>query len=115
MVFIATEPPGLGMAERCENGGWCPPWHHFLMERYGDITTRWNEILATYAQAHPDRATFHSITDLVCRRDVSPCDDTMDGVLARPDGTHYEGIGEDTVVDDLIGFLDPLLTGASLR
>jgi hypothetical protein len=108
VLFIATEPPGLGMAEGCADR--CPEWHPYLLAHYDDITTRWNRMLETYARDHPERAVFGSVTDSICLSDVAPCDDTVDGAPARPDGTHYEGAGEERVVGLLTSYLSPLLS-----
>lgn len=96
VVLVATEPPGVGIWTRCTDQR-CPDWDRFQIDHYGDITTRWNAILQRYADRHPDRAAFLSVTDAVCRDGASPCDDLIGGVPARPDGTHYEGAGEDLV------------------
>jgi hypothetical protein len=92
VVFVSTEPIGIGVLEHCV--GWerrgCREWKRFRMRRYADITQPMNRIMRRYAAAHPDAAVFISITDSICRRNVSPCDDRLwNGQLARPDGTHY--------------------------
>jgi peptidoglycan/LPS O-acetylase OafA/YrhL len=96
VVFVATEPPGVGMWTRCSDEQ-CADWDRFQIDRYADITSRWNAILQRYAQHHPDRAAFLSVTDAVCHDDASPCNDLIGAVPARPDGTHYEGAGEELV------------------
>jgi len=40
---------------------------------------------------------------------VAPCDDRIDGVPARPDGTHYKRVGEDFVIETLLRMLAPLM------
>jgi hypothetical protein len=97
VVFVSTEPIGIGVLERC--AGWvkrgCREWRRFRMRHYADITEPMNRIMQRYAGDHPDTAVFTSITDSICRRNVSPCDDRMwNGQLARPDGTHYWRRGE---------------------
>jgi hypothetical protein len=97
IVFVSTEPIGIGVLERC--AGWekrgCREWRRFRMRHYADITEPMNRIMQRYAADHPDAAVFISITDSICRRNVSPCDDHMwNGQLARPDGTHYWKRGE---------------------
>jgi SGNH domain-containing protein len=92
IAFVSTEPIGIGVLERC--AGWkkrgCREWRRFRMRHYADITEPMNRIMQRYAADHPDAAVFISITDSICRRNGSPCDDRMwDGQLARPDGTHY--------------------------
>ena len=64
-------------------------------------------MLRDYAEGHPERGTFISITDVVCRKDVAPCDDRIGGVTARRDGVHYEGAGEEAVIDALLVLLGP--------
>lgn len=97
IVFVATEPIGIGIRDRC--AGWktrgCVVWRRFRLRHYADITRSMNGILRRYAATHPTDAAFVTITDTICRRDVSPCDDRMwNGEPARPDGTHYGGLGE---------------------
>ena len=96
IVFVATEPIGIGFAEGCtgEDTMKCA-WRRFRMNRYKDVTQPHNRMLRRYAAAHPDEAVFITITDTICRSNVSPCDDRLwGGSLARPDGTHYEKRGE---------------------
>ena len=66
MVFVATEPPGLGITSRCDPDG-CPRWPQFLIDHYTDITTKWNDIMHAYAVPHPDQASYVSVTDVMCR------------------------------------------------
>lgn len=97
VVFLATEPIGIGVLKLC--GYWesrgCREWRRFRMTHYADITQPMNRIMERYAIDHPDAAVFISITDSICRRNVSPCDDRMgNGKLARSDGTHYRKRGQ---------------------
>ena len=107
VVFVATEPPSIGITSRCDP--LCPRWPQFMIDHYTDITTKWNGMMRAYAKQHPDQATFVSVTDTMCKADVSPCDDTIDGAPARPDGTHYEGPAQQVVVGALADLLAPLL------
>ncbi len=107
VVFVATEPPGVGITSRCERI--CPRWPQFMIDHYADITTRWNGMMQAYAKQHPDQASFISVTDTMCRADVSPCDDTIEGVPARPDGIHYEGPAQKIVVGTIADRLARLL------
>ena len=66
-------------------------------------------MLREYAERHPELSAFISITDVVCREDVAPCDDRIEGVTARRDGVHYEGAGEEAVIDALLAMLDPFM------
>jgi hypothetical protein len=96
IVFVATEPIGIGFTERCAGKDTMNcAWRRFRMNRYKDVTQPHNRMLRRYAAAHPDETVFITITDTICRSNVSPCDDRMwGGSLARPDGTHYEKKGE---------------------
>ena len=112
VLLIATEPPGIAAGERCEES-WCPDWRKFLIDHYPDITRKWNAILHGYAEQHPDVAAFASVTSAVCKTDMAPCDDLIDGTPARPDGTHYEGAGVKEVVRALSKILTPLVARAT--
>jgi peptidoglycan/LPS O-acetylase OafA/YrhL len=107
VVFVATEPPSVGILSRCVPV--CARWPQFLLDHYADITTRWNGMMRVYAKQHPDQASFISVTDTMCRADVAPCDDTIDGVPARPDGIHYEGPAQKIVVGAIADRLARLL------
>ena len=96
VVFVSTEPIGIGVLDLC--AGWerrgCREWRRFRMRHYADITQPMNRIMRRYAADHPNEAAFSSITDSICRRNVSPCDDRFwNGKLTRPDGTHYRERG----------------------
>jgi hypothetical protein len=109
VVLVATEPPGEAIERhRCTEQD-CPWWVRFQLDHYADITTRWNAILRRFAEGHPDHARFVSVTDAICAVDVAPCDDRIDGVPARPDGTHYKRLGEDFVIETLLRMIAPLM------
>jgi peptidoglycan/LPS O-acetylase OafA/YrhL len=112
ILFVATEPPNTAAQELCDVGQ-CPPWWRFLIDHYDDITKRWNGILSEFASAHPSETAFASVTDVICKTDVAPCEDSIEGAPARPDAMHYAAAGETKVVDVLEGFLAPLLDHAS--
>jgi peptidoglycan/LPS O-acetylase OafA/YrhL len=107
VVLIATEPPGVSFLDRCDEVG-CD-WPSFQTEHYRDVTTPWNQLLRNYAIDHPGLTRFVSITGVVCRHDVAPCDDRIEGVSARPDGVHYVGAGEEAVIGALLERLRPVL------
>jgi len=111
VVFVATEPPGTGMLRRCQPH--CYRWVHFQIDHYADITTKWNAMMKAYAERHPDRAVFVSITDIICRTDETLCDDDIDGVPARPDGTHYQGAGEALATATLLRLIAPYVNRAA--
>jgi peptidoglycan/LPS O-acetylase OafA/YrhL len=107
VVFVGAEPPAGSVYERCRELG-CD-WPLFQIAHYRDVTVPWNRMLREYAERHPELSAFISITDVVCREDVAPCDDRIEGVTARRDGVHYEGAGEDAVIDALLAMLDPFM------
>jgi SGNH domain (fused to AT3 domains) len=96
IVFVATEPIGIAFKERCAGSTklGCV-WNRFRLRHYSNVTQPLNRIMRQYAAAAPAEAVFISITDTICRWNVSPCNDRMwNGRLARPDATHYLGRGE---------------------
>jgi hypothetical protein len=101
VALVATEPVGLAIDQTYA-------WHAFMVDHYGDLTTRWNRMMARYASSHGVIAASVSITDVVCHAEVSPCDDTIDGVPARPKGQHYEGPGIPVALDTLLRRLRPV-------
>jgi peptidoglycan/LPS O-acetylase OafA/YrhL len=109
LVFVATEPPGTAIGRvRCTSSR-CPSWVRFQLDHYEDVTSRWNTTMRRFAERHPDTVRFISVTDVICTTDVAPCDDRIDGVPARPDGTHYKGAGEELVIDTLLRLLGPMM------
>jgi peptidoglycan/LPS O-acetylase OafA/YrhL len=108
ILFVGTEPLGMAAMTSCASDS-CRVRRQYLIDHYPDITSRWNSMLERYAEKHPSLATFASLTDVICRRDVAPCDDSIDGVPARGDGSHYEGAGERVAVEALAEFIEPLL------
>jgi hypothetical protein len=97
VVFVSTEPMGIGVEEFCagRTDRGCRVWKQYRLDHYGDITRPGNRMLRQYALDHPEVGVFISITDTICRWNTSPCNDRMpNGKLARPDGTHYEERGE---------------------
>jgi peptidoglycan/LPS O-acetylase OafA/YrhL len=108
VAFVGTEPPGEAILSRC--GERCNVWVQFQIDHYKDITSRWNRMLRLFAERHPDLARFVSVTGVICRSDEALCDDRIDGVPARPDGTHYLGAGEERVVSALLDMLAPAVS-----
>jgi hypothetical protein len=108
VVFVAVEPSGLGVLPRLECST-CKgnAWVQYRTLHYDDVTRRWNAMLRTYARDHPDLAGYISITDRVCAEDVSPCDDTIDGRPARPDGVHYDGAGATLTARTILARIAP--------
>jgi hypothetical protein len=107
VVFVGAEPPAESVLDRCGEVG-CD-WPRFQIARYEDVTVRWNAMLREYADSHPVVTGFISITDTICEQDVAPCDDRIEGVTARRDGVHYEGAGEEAVIDTLLEMLGPFM------
>ena len=115
VVLVATEPPGTAIdVDRCTESD-CHRFVRLQIDRYHDVTSRWNAMLRRFAERHPDRAYFLSVTDVICHTDVAPCDDRIDGVPARPDGTHYEGAGQRVVIATLLRLLAPVMGPLSTR
>jgi len=109
IVFVGTEPPGqrigatsCGSVERCE-------WRVYQVEHYFDVTARWDDVLRGFARKHPEKAAYIDVSSSVCRVIASPCDDTVGGVSARPDGVHYGGPGIPMVISALLERLRPIL------
>jgi peptidoglycan/LPS O-acetylase OafA/YrhL len=109
LVFVGTEPPGVAIERvRCTEAH-CSSWVRSQLDHYEDVTSRWNSIMRDFAERHPNQTRFVSVTEDICAADVAPCDDRIDGVPARPDGTHYGGIGEDLVIATLLRLLAPAM------
>jgi peptidoglycan/LPS O-acetylase OafA/YrhL len=109
VVLVAIEPPGEAVLSRCTEQD-CPRWVRFQLDHYEDITREWNAILRGFAERRPgDDVRFVSVTEAVCAEDVAPCEDRVGGAPARPDGTHYEGAGEDLVIEALLSRLGSLM------
>lgn len=108
VVLVAIEPPGDAVRSRCTEAR-CQRWVRFQLDHYEDTTKVWNAILQDFAERRPEGVRFVSVTDAVCAEDVAPCDDRVGGAPARPDGTHYEGAGEELVIEVLFGRLRPLM------
>jgi peptidoglycan/LPS O-acetylase OafA/YrhL len=111
VLLVTVEPEGQAVSSTCSEGcGW---WTIFRIQHYEDITARWNHILTRYSEEHADTTALLSVTDSVCQSDVSPCTDDIDGVPARPDGTHYAGVGADLVASLLVDALAPYVRDAA--
>ena len=109
VVFVAAEPPGKGIATRCTPQR-CHEWIRRQIDDYDTLMTRWNNMLREYARAHPETTQFISITEDVCHDDEVPCNDLVDGVTVRSDGTHYSGVGEELAANLLLDELAPTLS-----
>jgi peptidoglycan/LPS O-acetylase OafA/YrhL len=100
VLFVGIEPPGMAAGDKCVD--LCGPWRHFLIANYQNLGQRWNSMLEQYAAGHPDIASFMSVTDVVCKADVTPCDDRIDGRFGRPDGIHYRNQAASNVVNAIV-------------
>ena len=112
VAFVGVEPPGAGICGDRTLAA-CGERLRFRVEHYHDITARWNAIMQGYARRHPDLAEFIDITHSLCHEETSPCDDRVDGVPARPDGTHYGGPGGEFVAALLADDIAPWVTPGS--
>ena len=111
VLLVTVEPEGRAVSSTCSGGcGW---WTTFRIQHYDDITARWNAILTRYSEEHPGTTALLSVTESVCRTDVSPCTDDIDGAPARPDGTHYAGAGADLVASLLVDAVAPYVHDAA--
>ena len=108
VVLVGIEPPGEAVRSRCTERE-CQRWIRFQLDHYEDITKVWNAVLRDFAEGRPATVRYLSVTDAVCAEDVAPCDDRVGGAPARPDGTHYEGAGQELVIDVLFRRLGPLM------
>jgi hypothetical protein len=113
VLLLAIEPPSLTWETTCDGIRVedCR-WRTFLVE-HPDLIRTWNAMLAAYAQAHPDLASFLNLAATICHDDDVPCDDRIGGVSARPDGTHYEGAGADLAARLVWARLRTLLPGGA--
>src|SRR5262249_7946479 len=111
VALVANEPVGVGILDFCADSG-CYSWNRFVLHHYADMFEPWNEELRTYAAEHQDVASFVSFVDRVCHDDAVPCDDRIDGVPARSDGTHYTGAGEVLASTLLANRIAPLIASS---
>jgi peptidoglycan/LPS O-acetylase OafA/YrhL len=111
VVLVATEPPGEAVTRRLSGctDAQCRIWLGTQVNHYTDITTKWNALMRGFALHHPALASYISITGVICKTDVSPCDDLIGGVPARVDGVHYVGAGQEKVVGALLRRIVPIV------
>ncbi|HXJ65526.1 MAG TPA: acyltransferase family protein, partial [Actinomycetota bacterium] len=112
VVILAVEPPGIGIHDACTHG-FCTSWKLFELAHYRELAVPWNAYLAEYAADHSDIARFVSLIPVVCHDDGVPCDDRIDGVPARPFGTHYRGAGATLVSRAIAARIAMFMPGAS--
>lgn len=100
VVLVEIEPLGIGLRSRCTEER-CNPWLRRQVERYSDLTVPWNDMLRRFARSHPT-VEYVSITSAVCSEAKPLCDDRIDGVTAREDGSHYSGPGKEVAARALV-------------
>ncbi|MBK7819549.1 MAG: acyltransferase [Tessaracoccus sp.] len=109
LVIAQTERPGLGMSTRCDKDS-CHPLYDLMMN-HDEYRRRWNDLVERLAEEDGRVRTFR-MDPLLCAdpepaepQSPSSCDDlvadagedTAEGVLLRPDGSHVDAdrFGED--------------------
>lgn len=118
IVFVATEPMGMGVKTWC--AGWDRPacrWKRYRMRHYEDITRRENRLMRRYASEHPAcRVHLDHRHDLPVER--VPLRRPPPGWDVRPPGRHplREWWGDPGLESDRPGHAErPLATGAQGR
>jgi hypothetical protein len=103
VVFVPIEPSGVGILERCKPSD-CNWFLERLISSEGvGYQEKWNKLLLDETQVNPNTHYF-SISELVCRGSNVPCDDSVGGNTARPDGTHYTPEGASQFIPKLVDF-----------
>jgi peptidoglycan/LPS O-acetylase OafA/YrhL len=97
VILMATEPPGVNLASS--------EWAQFQIDHYGDITSRWDDMLRAFAKAHPANTLFVDVRPIVCPTIAAPCDDMVGGIRARHDGQHYEKPGSSIPMPTIVAAL----------
>ncbi len=103
VVLVPIERSGVGMLSRCK-----PTRCHWYLNRLISATgisyqNKWNAILYSEAKSNP-LAKYFSINKLVCHNSKSPCNDLVNGVTVRSDGTHYSTAGGKEFIPQLVDF-----------
>jgi peptidoglycan/LPS O-acetylase OafA/YrhL len=103
LVFVPIEPSGIGIQSRC-----IPSDCHWFLERLIseegiNFQIKWNELLLNETILNP-KTHYFSINEFICRDKNVPCDDSIDGKLARPDGSHFTPEGASQFIPELIDF-----------
>ena len=103
VVFVPIEPSGVGMLNRCKPKD-CNWFLNRLISSEGvAYQDRWNGLLLNETKSN-SKTHYFSITDLVCRDSNVPCDDSLNGKPARPDGTHFTPEGASQFIPALIDY-----------
>jgi hypothetical protein len=103
VVFVPIEPSGLGILDRCTSTD-CHWFLQRLISKEGvSYQNKWNELLLNETKSN-SKTHYFSITNLVCRDSNVPCDDSLNGKPARPDGTHFTPEGASQFIPDLVDY-----------
>mgnify|MGYP006269131725 CR=1 FL=1 len=101
LLFIPIEPTGTGIYSRC-SATECPWFLRRLISKTGvEYQQRWNSILLGAAKKN-QKLHYFDISSDVCHNKAVPCDDKVNGIEARPDGTHYQGDSVQTIVPVIV-------------
>jgi peptidoglycan/LPS O-acetylase OafA/YrhL len=103
VVFVPIEPSGVGILDRCT-----PSDCNWFLERLisGEgvgYQEKWNQLLLDESMVN-SKTHYFSISEFVCRDSNVPCDDSVGGNPARPDGTHYTPEGASQFIPKLVDF-----------
>jgi len=103
IIFVPIETSGTGILTRCK-----PSDCHWFLQRLissegGSYQNKWNELLLNETESNP-KTHYFPITKIVCRDSNVPCDDSLNGKLARPDGTHFTPEGASQFIPALVDY-----------
>jgi len=103
IVFVPIEPTGVGVLTRCKPSA-CNWFLKRLISSEGvTYQNKWNAILLNETKSN-SKTHYFPITKLVCRDSNVPCDDSLNGKLARPDGTHFTPEGASQFIPALVDY-----------
>lgn len=95
LVYVETDRVGTGVLAQCTDDN-C---HWFLdrLANHDEHRQRWNQMLRDHA-ATSDQLRTIVVDDIYCTDDAVPCDDTVSGAPARPDGSHFDNPNADLTI-----------------
>jgi hypothetical protein len=103
VVFVPIEPSGVGILDRCTPSD-CDWFLERLISSEGvGYQENWNQLLFDESKVN-SKTHYFSISELVCKDTSVPCDDSINGKLARPDGTHFTPEGASQFIPQLVDF-----------
>lgn len=103
VVFVPIEPSGMGIMSRCKPSD-CHWFLKRLISKEGvSYQKQWNQILLSETKSN-SKTSYFPITGYICRDTNQPCDDSINGNLARPDGTHFTPEGASQFIPALVDF-----------